>query len=159
MTSLLASTGIDAPTKLLIGGEWGAGSAAAIPVIDPATEEAIAEVAGASPQDGLDAAARAFPALAPGRDRAPRARQATCAQLAQRMLARTEKRLAESDARAKMASRWANRPPRGPLRGPASSSQFAGEAERIYGDEDNRRATTGTERITVTREPVGPCAR
>ena len=35
---LTALTGIEVPTGLLIGGEWGKGSAS-FPVLDPATEE------------------------------------------------------------------------------------------------------------------------
>ena len=39
-------TGIDVPTRLLIGGEWTGGrGGGTMPVIDPATEDALAEVA------------------------------------------------------------------------------------------------------------------
>ena len=42
--SIAELTGIDVPTGLLIGGEWSSGSST-FPVLDPATEEPIAEVA------------------------------------------------------------------------------------------------------------------
>jgi succinate-semialdehyde dehydrogenase/glutarate-semialdehyde dehydrogenase len=60
-------TGIDTPTGLLIGGQWSSGRAGTLAVINPATEDAITEVADASPEDGLaavDAAAAALPGWA-----------------------------------------------------------------------------------------------
>ena len=45
---LAATTGIEVPTGLLIGGEWTKGGAGVIGVTDPATEEIIAEVADAT---------------------------------------------------------------------------------------------------------------
>ena len=47
MSSNLAElTGIDVPTRLLIGGEWTGGRGGdTMPVIDPSTEDALAEVA------------------------------------------------------------------------------------------------------------------
>ena len=43
---LTALTGLDVPTGLLIGGEWGGGKGGGtFPVLDPATEEPLAEVA------------------------------------------------------------------------------------------------------------------
>ena len=42
--SIAELTGIDVPTGLLIGGEWTKGGAT-FPVLDPATEEPLAEVA------------------------------------------------------------------------------------------------------------------
>ena len=47
-SDLAAVTGLAAPTGLLLGGEWSAGRGGVLPVIDPATEEPIAEVADAS---------------------------------------------------------------------------------------------------------------
>ena len=49
--SIAELTGIDVPTGLLIGGEWGKG-AATFPVFDPATEEPLAEVADGTVSDG-----------------------------------------------------------------------------------------------------------
>jgi succinate-semialdehyde dehydrogenase / glutarate-semialdehyde dehydrogenase len=72
---LKALTGIEVPTGLLIGGEWGKGSAS-FPVLDPATEEPLASVPDATVADALEAvtaAQRALPAWAatPPRQRAP----------------------------------------------------------------------------------------
>jgi succinate-semialdehyde dehydrogenase/glutarate-semialdehyde dehydrogenase len=71
------------PTGLLIGGEWGpADNGATFAVEDPSTGKVLAEVADASPADGLralDAAAKAQPAWAAAgtqRDPAPRLRAA-----------------------------------------------------------------------------------
>jgi succinate-semialdehyde dehydrogenase/glutarate-semialdehyde dehydrogenase len=56
VTADLASiTGMQVPTSLLIGGEWTDGRAGVLPVIDPATEDTVAEVASASTEDALDA--------------------------------------------------------------------------------------------------------
>ena len=74
---LAATTGIDVPTGLLIGGQWTKGrDGGLIPVTDPATEEAIAEVADATAEDALDAVSAAQAALPGlGGDPAPRARR------------------------------------------------------------------------------------
>src|SRR5215472_7344903 len=61
---LASITGMTAPTELLIGGQWSPGRAGVIPVIDPATEDPVAEVANAAPDDALDAVAAAHEALA-----------------------------------------------------------------------------------------------
>jgi len=56
VTADLASiTGMQVPTSLLIGGEWTDGQAGVLPVVDPATEDPIAEVANASVEDALEA--------------------------------------------------------------------------------------------------------
>src|SRR5215469_14216245 len=75
VTSDLATlTGIEAPTGLLIGGQWGTGRAGTLPVVNPATEDPIAEVADASPEDALDAVAAAADALPLWAARPPRER-------------------------------------------------------------------------------------
>ncbi len=150
MTSLLASTGIDAPTKLLIGGEWGAGSAAAIPVIDPATEEAIAEVAGASPQDALDAVAAAHAAL-PGWAATPPRDRGECLRRAYQLM--TER--AEALARLMVAENGkALRDARGEISYAAEFFRwYAEEAVRIEGS--LMTAPSGANRIMVSRQPVG----
>jgi succinate-semialdehyde dehydrogenase / glutarate-semialdehyde dehydrogenase len=57
-------TGLETPTGLLIGGQWSAsGGQGTLPVIDPATEDAIAEVADASVEDAMAAVAAAHAAL------------------------------------------------------------------------------------------------
>ena len=64
MTADLATiTGIEVPTALLIGGQWTGGRAGVLPVVDPATEDAVAEVASASTDDALDAVTAAHDAL------------------------------------------------------------------------------------------------
>jgi succinate-semialdehyde dehydrogenase/glutarate-semialdehyde dehydrogenase len=149
-SDLQASTGIDAPTKLLIGGEWGAGSAGLIPVIDPATEEAIAEVADASPQDALDAVAAAHAALpgwaaTPPRERGERLRRAyqlmvdRAEALARLMVAENGKALRDARGEISYAAeffRW-----------------YAEEAVRIEGS--LMTAPSGANRIMVSRQPVG----
>src|ERR1700726_2313465 len=56
--------GIEVPTDLLIGGEWTGGrGGGTLPVIDPATEDAVAQVADATVEDALDAVSAAQDAL------------------------------------------------------------------------------------------------
>src|SRR5258708_14350748 len=52
-----------ARSGVLIGGQWTQGRAGSLPVIDPATEDPIAEVASATPDDALDAVSAASQAL------------------------------------------------------------------------------------------------
>jgi succinate-semialdehyde dehydrogenase/glutarate-semialdehyde dehydrogenase len=73
-SDLALLTGMDAPTGLLIGGQWSAGAAGVLTVLDPATEQPIAEVASASTADALDAVTAAHDALAPWAARPPRER-------------------------------------------------------------------------------------
>jgi succinate-semialdehyde dehydrogenase/glutarate-semialdehyde dehydrogenase len=98
----------------------------------------------------IEAAARAFPAW---RTRPGPERGQLLGQLAQRMLA-DERRLAELCTRENgkpLAEATAE------VRYAASFlSWFAGEAERIYGE--TIPATHPGQRLTVVREPVGPCA-
>src|ERR1700760_3793342 len=70
---LASLTGIDVPTGLLIGGEWTNGQGQQLAVVDPATEEALAEVADGTEQDGLAAGTAAY--AAPPRWAAPPPRQ------------------------------------------------------------------------------------
>jgi succinate-semialdehyde dehydrogenase/glutarate-semialdehyde dehydrogenase len=122
-------------------------------VRDPFDGAVIAEVADASDDlvdAAVDAAARAF---ASWRTRSGPERGKLLGQLAQRMLA-DERRLAElctcengkPTAEAVAEVRYAA----------SFLSWFAGEAERIYGE--TIPATHPGQRITVIREPVGPCA-
>jgi len=61
---LAATTGIEVPTGLLIGGQWTKGAGGGlIGVTDPATEETIAEVADGTVEDALDAVSAAEAAL------------------------------------------------------------------------------------------------
>ena len=91
MTADLATiTGIDAPTGLLIGGQWSAGRAGTLPVINPATEEPVTEVADASPEDALDAVAAAAAALPGWAARPPRERAECLRRAYELMIARSE---------------------------------------------------------------------
>ena len=151
MTADLATiTGIDAPTGLLIGGQWTAGRAGTVPVINPATEEPVTEVADASPEDALDAVAAAAAALPGWAARPPRERAECLRRAYELMIARSEQlaRLmvvengkALRDARGEIAYaaeffRW-----------------YAEEAVRIDGSLSV--APSGTNRIMVARQPVG----
>src|SRR4051794_29691286 len=79
------------PTDLLVGGEWRSGaSGATIPVIDPATEDVVAEVAAATPQDGLDAVAAAADAGPRWAAQTPRHRAEVLARAFQLMTERAE---------------------------------------------------------------------
>src|SRR5689334_10850925 len=65
MGNLAELTGIDVPTRLLIGGEWTGGRGGdTMAVIDPSTEDALAEVANGTVEDALDAVGAAAGALA-----------------------------------------------------------------------------------------------
>jgi succinate-semialdehyde dehydrogenase / glutarate-semialdehyde dehydrogenase len=151
VTADLASiTGFNAPTGLLIGGAWSAGRAGTLPVVDPATEDAISAVANASPQDALDAvgaAADALPewAATPPRQRGECLRRAfelmteRADQLARLMVVENGKAL--RDARGEIAYaaeffRW-----------------YAEEAVRIDGHIS--MAPSGANRIVALRQPVG----
>jgi succinate-semialdehyde dehydrogenase/glutarate-semialdehyde dehydrogenase len=147
---LATITGIDAPTGLLIGGQWSAGRAGSLPVINPATEEPVTEVADASPEDALDAVAAAAAALPGWAARPPRERAECLRRAYELMIARSEQlaRLmvvengkALRDARGEIAYaaeffRW-----------------YAEEAVRIDGSLSV--APSGANRIMVARQPVG----
>jgi succinate-semialdehyde dehydrogenase / glutarate-semialdehyde dehydrogenase len=141
------------PKQLLIAGEWRAASADTTFVVrDPATCEAIAEVADGQPADGraaLDAAVSAGPAWAstPAAERA-----AILHRVAALMMSHSEelallityemgKTLAESRQEVSYAAEYFD--------------WFAEEAVRIDGSLG--RARTGAWTIALTHEPVGPC--
>src|SRR5258706_14062853 len=141
---------MNAPTGLLIGGQWTQGRAGSLPVIDPATEDPIAEVASATPDDALDAASAAAQALAGWAAKPPRVRGECLRRAYELMIADTESlaRLmvmengkALKDARAEITYaaeffRW-----------------FSEEAVRIDGM--MTRAPSGANRILVQHQPVG----
>jgi succinate-semialdehyde dehydrogenase / glutarate-semialdehyde dehydrogenase len=147
--NLAALTGMEVPTGLLIGGEWGRGSAS-FPVLDPATEEPLASVPDATVADALEAvtaAQRALPAWAatPPRQRAEILRRAwelmteRAEPLARLMSAENGKALRDARAEAAYAAeffRW-----------------YAEEAVRIDGV--LTRAPSGANRILVQHQPVG----
>jgi succinate-semialdehyde dehydrogenase / glutarate-semialdehyde dehydrogenase len=135
-----------------VDGTWVVG-ARRFAVVDPYDGSVIAEVSDADDAlvDGaIAAAARAFPAW---RDRPGPERGALLGKLGAAMLAdearlaglctrENGKPLAESVAEVRYAASFL--------------TWFAGEAARIYGE--TIPATSAALRITVLREPVGPCA-
>jgi succinate-semialdehyde dehydrogenase/glutarate-semialdehyde dehydrogenase len=138
--------------KLYIGGEWrDASGGDALEVIDPATEEPIAEVPDGSPEDAmaaLDAAVEKQPewAATPPNDRAGILWKAfelltqRADELALLMTLEMGKPIAESKAEIVYAAdffRW-----------------FSGEALRIDGN--YKQFANGTSRVLVMKQPVGP---
>ncbi|HEY2602405.1 MAG TPA: NAD-dependent succinate-semialdehyde dehydrogenase [Thermoleophilaceae bacterium] len=137
---------------LYIGGKWiDATEAATLPVIDPATGEALCEVADATPADAmraLDAAAdtQAEWAAVPAIERGEILRRAfeklveRADELALLMTLEMGKPVAESKAEIAYASeffRW-----------------FAGEATRIHGQYNV--SGNGVGRVLTLKQPVGP---
>ncbi|MDH3730799.1 MAG: aldehyde dehydrogenase family protein, partial [Acidimicrobiia bacterium] len=136
---------------LHIGGEWRpASDGATIEVTDPATEETIAEVASASPADGLDAVAAAADAAAEWAATAPRSRSdilrrafdlmlENAEDLAQLITLENGKTLADSRGEVRYAAeffRW-----------------FSEEAVRNVGEVYT--APAGDKRVMVLHQPVG----
>jgi succinate-semialdehyde dehydrogenase/glutarate-semialdehyde dehydrogenase len=141
------------PKRLLIGGEWrDASGGATFTVEDPATGEAICEVADATPDDAraaLDAAVAAQGdwAATPPNERSEILHRAFLAlgeqadELALLMTLEMGKAVAESKGEIAYAAeffRW-----------------FSGEALRIDGY--YKTAGNGQSRVLVMRQPVGPC--
>jgi succinate-semialdehyde dehydrogenase / glutarate-semialdehyde dehydrogenase len=138
--------------KLYIGGEWrDASGSATLEVIDPATEEPIAEVADASPEDAKAALDAAVAAQAEWGATAPNDRAGILWRAFELMVERTDelgtlmtlemgKPVAESKAEIAYAAdffRW-----------------FSGEALRIDGN--YKQFANGTSRVLVMKQPVGP---
>jgi succinate-semialdehyde dehydrogenase / glutarate-semialdehyde dehydrogenase len=141
------------PKQLLIGGSWrDASGGATFAVEDPATGEALCEVADATPEDAraaLDAAvaAQADWAATPPNERSEILHRAFLAlgeqadELALLMTLEMGKAVAESKGEIAYAAeffRW-----------------FSGEALRIDGY--YKTAGNGQSRVLVMRQPVGPC--
>ena len=143
-------TGMNAPTGLLIAGQWAPGGAGTLPVIDPATEDPIAEVACASPDDALDAVAAAHQALAGWAATPPRAR-GECLRRAYELM------IADSDSLAKLMVLENGKA----LRDAKAEITYAAEFFRWFAEEAVRidgqvtRAPSGANRILVTHQPVG----
>ena len=140
------------PKRLFIGGKWvDAAGGQTFPVEDPSTEEAIAEVADATPDDALAALAAAAEQQAAWREHPPRERGEILRRAYETMVDRADdlallmtlemgKPIAESKAEVTYAAeffRW-----------------FAEQAVRIDGR--FQVAPTGQGRLLVMQQPVGP---
>jgi succinate-semialdehyde dehydrogenase / glutarate-semialdehyde dehydrogenase len=149
-SDLATIAGVDAPTRLLIGGQWSPGQRGRLPVINPATEEPIAEVADAGVEDALDAVAAAAGALPGWAATAPRER-GECLRRAFELM--TER--SESLARLMVAENGKALPD---ARGEIT---YAAEFFRWYAEEAVRNegayttAPSGANKILVQHQPVG----
>jgi succinate-semialdehyde dehydrogenase/glutarate-semialdehyde dehydrogenase len=147
---LTARTGIDVPTGLLIGGEWTAGRAGTLAVIDPATEDAIAEVANGTPEDALAAVTAAHEALPRWAATPPRERAEVLRRAWALMIERSE-----AIARLMVLENGKA------LRDARGEVTYAAEFFRWYAEEAVRidgaiyAAPSGANRIMVLRQPVG----
>ena len=142
-------TGIDVPTGLLIGGEW-AKTSATFPVLDPATEEPLAEVADGTASDALDAVSAAHAALPAWAATAPRQRAEILRKAFELMTERTEQ-----FARLMSAENGKS------LRDARGEAAYAAEFFRWYAEEAVRiegtvmRAPSGANRIVTLHQPIG----
>ena len=142
-------TGIDVPTGLLIGGEW-AKKSETFPVLDPATEEPLAEVADGTVSDALDAVSAAHAAL-PGWAATPPRQRAEVLRKAFELM--TER--SEQFARLMSAENGKS------LRDARGEAVYAAEFFRWYAEEAVRiegtlmRAPSGANRILTVRQPIG----
>src|SRR5215470_11995275 len=143
--------GIEVPTGLLIGGQWTGGRGGdTLPVIDPATEDAVAEVANGTVEDALDAVTAAHDALAGWAATPPRQR-AEC-------LRRTFELMTQNaDALARLMATENGKA----LRDAKGEAAYAAEFFRWYAEEAVRmegtlmRAPSGANRILTLRQPIG----
>src|SRR5271169_2411924 len=148
--NLTEPVGIEVPTRLLIGGEWTGGrGGGTLSVINPATEDALAEVADGTVEDALDAVGAASGAL-PGWGATPPRQRAEC-------LRRTFELMtshAESLARLMAAENGKA------LRDARAEAAYAAEFFRWYAEEAVRmegvlmQAPSGANKILVMRQPV-----
>jgi succinate-semialdehyde dehydrogenase/glutarate-semialdehyde dehydrogenase len=147
--SITELTGLDVPTGLLIGGEWAKGNAT-FPVLDPATEEPLAEVADGTVSDALDAVAAAQAALPGWAATPPRQR----ADILHRAFVLMKER-AEQFARLMSAENGKS------LRDARGEAAYAAEFFRWYAEEAVRiegtlmRAPSGGNRILTMHQPIG----
>jgi succinate-semialdehyde dehydrogenase/glutarate-semialdehyde dehydrogenase len=152
MTADLAElTGIDVQTRLLVGGQWAGGrGGGTFPVIDPATEQPLTEVADGTVEDALDAVGAAHRALPAWAATPPRQRAEVLRRTFELMTAR-----AEPLARLMTAENGKS------LRDSRAEVAYAAEFFRWYAEEAVRMegvlmgAPSGANRILVTRQPVG----
>jgi len=147
---LATLTGIDTPTGLLIGGRWSTGRGGTLPVVDPATEDVIAQVASATNQDALDAVTAAHDALPGWAARPPRERGECLRRAFELMISR-----AEALARLMVVENGKA------LKDARGEISYAAEFFRWYSEEAVRNegslglAPSGANRIMVVRQPVG----
>jgi succinate-semialdehyde dehydrogenase/glutarate-semialdehyde dehydrogenase len=147
--SITELTGIDVPTGLLIGGEWAKGNGT-FPVLDPATEEPLAEVADGTVNDALDAVSAAQAALPGWAATPPRQRAEILRKAFELMTARSEQ-----FARLMSAENGKS------LRDARGESAYAAEFFRWYAEEAVRiegtvmRAPSGANRIITMHQPIG----
>jgi succinate-semialdehyde dehydrogenase / glutarate-semialdehyde dehydrogenase len=147
--SITELTGIDVPTGLLIGGEWVKGNST-FPVLDPATEEPLAEVADGTVRDALDAVGAAHGALPGWAATPPRQRAEILRKAFELMTARSEQ-----FARLMSAENGKS------LRDARGEAAYAAEFFRWYAEEAVRiegtvmRAPSGANRIMTLRQPIG----
>jgi succinate-semialdehyde dehydrogenase/glutarate-semialdehyde dehydrogenase len=147
--SITELTGLDVPTGLFIGGEWGKGSGT-FPVLDPATEEPLEEVADGTVNDALDAVAAAHDAMPAWAATPPRQR----AEILRRAYELMSQR-AEQFARLMSLENGKS------LRDARGEAAYAAEFFRWYAEEAVRiegtlmRAPSGANRILTLRQPIG----
>jgi len=147
--SIAELTGIDVPTGLLIGGQWSKGSAT-FPVLNPATEEPLAEVADGTASDALDAVSAASAALPGWAATAPRRRAEVLRKAYELMTARSEQ-----FARLMSAENGKS------LRDARGEATYAAEFFRWYAEEAVRiegtlmRAPSGGNKILTMHQPIG----
>jgi len=147
---LATMTGLDAPTGLLIGGEWSSGKAGVLPVLNPATEDVLAEVADASPEDALAAVGAAAEAL-PKWSATPPRQRGECLRRAYELMTERAEQLARLMV---LENGKALRDARGEILYAAEFFRwYAEEAVRIDGQLST--APSGANRIMVLRQPVG----
>ncbi|HET9081584.1 MAG TPA: NAD-dependent succinate-semialdehyde dehydrogenase [Trebonia sp.] len=147
--SITELTGIDVPTGLFIGGEWATGKDT-FPVLDPATEEPLAEVADGTVNDALDAVSAAHAALPAWAATPPRQRAEILRKAFELMTER-----AEQFARLMSAENGKS------LRDARGEAAYAAEFFRWYAEEAVRiegtvmRAPSGANRILTLHQPIG----
>jgi len=147
---LATITGIEVPTALMIGGDWISGRGGTLPVIDPATEDAVAEVASASIEDALDAVTAAYDAL-PGWAATPPRVRGECLRRAWELM------IGRSDALARLMVLENGKA----LKDAKAEITYAAEFFRWYAEEAVRNegalvtAPSGANRIMVQHQPVG----
>jgi len=147
--SITELTGIDVPTGLFIGGEWAKGSGT-FPVLNPATEEPLAEVADGTVSDALDAVGAAHAALPAWAATPPRQRAEILRKAFELMTERSEQ-----FARLMSAENGKS------LRDARGEATYAAEFFRWYAEEAVRiegtlmRAPSGANKILTLRQPIG----